>query len=150
MPILLEVTKEVRRSTGHIMVTTSYSNQQGSKSRRHPCQVLPTENIGVKTLSLGTDYSFCWLEGCQYVLCWTFNKVIESDTRSFLALEAFVTHRQVIRHFTSNGTAPCQNGLSNLLIPYREQPRSTRIVVAYPRPAFSTTMRTNHAPVIFG
>ena len=27
--------------------------------------------------------------------------------------------------------------------PYREQPRSTRIVVAYPRPAFSATSRTN-------
>ena len=27
--------------------------------------------------------------------------------------------------------------------PYREQPRSTRIVVAYPRPAFSATNRTN-------
>ena len=29
------------------------------------------------------------------------------------------------------------------LTPYREQPRSTRIVVAYPRPAFSATNRTN-------
>ena len=27
--------------------------------------------------------------------------------------------------------------------PYREKPRSTRIVVAYPRPAFSATNRTN-------
>ena len=27
--------------------------------------------------------------------------------------------------------------------PFREQPRSTRIVVAYPRPAFSATNRTN-------
>ena len=27
--------------------------------------------------------------------------------------------------------------------PYREQPRSTRVVVAYPRPAFSATNRTN-------
>ena len=27
--------------------------------------------------------------------------------------------------------------------PHREQPRSTRIVVAYPRPAFSATNRTN-------
>ena len=27
--------------------------------------------------------------------------------------------------------------------PYREQPRSTRIVVAYPRPAFSATNRRN-------
>ena len=32
--------------------------------------------------------------------------------------------------------------------PYREQPRSTRIVVAYPRPAFSATNRT-HVPTSF-
>ena len=29
---------------------------------------------------------------------------------------------------------------------YREQPRSTRIVVAYSRPAFSATKRTNYGP----
>ena len=32
---------------------------------------------------------------------------------------------------------------------YREQPRSTRIVVAYPRPAFSATNRTNYLPTSF-
>ena len=31
---------------------------------------------------------------------------------------------------------------SNLLTPYREQPRSTRILTAYPRPALSATKRT--------
>ena len=35
------------------------------------------------------------------------------------------------------------------LTPYRQQPRSTRIVVAYPRPAFSATKRKNHAPISF-
>ena len=50
---------------------------------------------------------------------------------------------------TSNGTYQCQNCSSNLLTPYREQPRSTRIVVAYPRPAFSATKRTNDAPTSF-
>ena len=54
-----------------------------------------------------------------------------------------------MRHFTSNGTDQCQNGLSNLLTPYREQPRSTRSVVAYPRPEFSATKRTNDAPIRF-
>ena len=34
------------------------------------------------------------------------------------------------------------SGSSNFLTPYREQPRSTRIVVAYPRPAFSATKQT--------
>ena len=41
---------------------------------------------------------------------------------------------------------PTNNKTVNQIIsftPYREQPRSTRIVVAYPRPAFSATNRTN-------
>ena len=60
-----------------------------------------------------------------------------------------VTRRQAMRHFTGHGTDQCRNGSSDILIPYREQPRSTRIVVAYPRPAFSATKRTNHARTIF-
>ena len=40
-----------------------------------------------------------------------------------------VARRQVMQHFTSNGTDQCQTGSSNLLTLYREQPRSTRIVV---------------------
>ena len=43
----------------------------------------------------------------------------------------------------------CQNGSSNPLTPYREQPRSTRIDVTYPWSAFSATRRTNHAPISF-
>ena len=50
---------------------------------------------------------------------------------------------------TSNGADQYQNSSSNLLTPYREQPRSTRIVAAYPRPAFSATNRTNYAPTSF-
>ena len=52
-----------------------------------------------------------------------------------------------MRHFTSNGTDQCQNGSSNFLTPYREQSRSNRIVVAYPRRAFSATKRIDHAPI---
>ena len=81
--------KEVRRSTGHLMVTTRYSDQQGSKSRQTLC------------------------------------------------------------HSTSNGTDQCQNGSSNLLAPDQEQSRSTRIVLAYLRTAFSATNRTNYAPTTF-
>ena len=73
--------KEVRRSTGHIMVTTRYSDQQ---------------------------------------LCGS----------------------------SSNGTDQYQNGLSNLLPPYREQPRSTRNVAAYPRTSVLSKkpekLRPNH------
>ena len=81
--------KEVRRSTGHIMVTIRYSDQQGSKSRQ-------------KLMPLYKQW-----------------------------------HHQ------------CQNGSSNLLAPYREQPRSTQNVAAYPRPAFSAKKRKNYAPTSF-
>ena len=54
-----------------------------------------------------------------------------------------------MRHFIRNGTEQCQNGSSNLLTPYRKQPRPTQIVVTYPRPAFSAIKRTNHAPINF-
>ena len=69
---------------GHIMVTTRYSDQQGSKSRQ---------------------------------------KVMRLYKR---------WHRPITK--TVNQTS---------FTPFREQPRSTRIVVAYPRPAFSATNRTN-------
>ena len=53
-----------------------------------------------------------------------------------------------MRHSISNSTDQCQNSSSNnLLTPCRGQPRSNRIVVAYPRSAFSTTKRTNHTPI---
>ena len=54
-----------------------------------------------------------------------------------------------MRHFTGNDTDQGQNDSSKLLIPYREQPQSTRIAFVYPRPAFSATKRTNHAPTRF-
>ena len=38
---------------------------------------------------------------------------------------------------------------TSILHIYREQPRSTRIVVAYPRPAFPATKRTDYAPTSF-
>ena len=57
--------------------------------------------------------------------------------------------RQKLCDTTSNGTDQHQNGSSNLLTPYREQPRSTRIVVAYPQPAFSATKRTIYPPISF-
>ena len=48
---------------------------------------------------------------------------------------------------TSNATDQCPTGLSNLLNPYREQRRSIRIVVAYPRPEFPATKRIIYAPI---
>ena len=46
-----------------------------------------------------------------------------------------------MRHFSSNVTDRCPDGSPNLFIPYREQPRSIRIVVAHPRLALSAIKR---------
>ena len=55
---------------------------------------------------------------------------IQIATKSYATLQAMaLTNRKTV-HQTS-------------FTPYREQPRSTRIVVTYPRPAFSATNRTN-------
>ena len=55
---------------------------------------------------------------------------IQIATKSYATLQAMAP--------TNNKTVH-----QNSFTPYREQPRSTRIVVAYPRPAFSATNRTN-------
>ena len=77
-----------------------------------------------------------------------FNKVVKSDSKRFCCHRG-VTRRQGMRYVTRNGIDQCQNGPSNLFTPYREHPRSTRIVVAYPRPVFSAAKRTNHASISF-
>ena len=55
---------------------------------------------------------------------------IQIATKSCATLQAMAPTNNKMVHQTS-------------FTPYREQPRSTRIVVAYPRPAFSATNRTN-------
>ena len=55
---------------------------------------------------------------------------IQIATKSYATLQAMAPTNNKTVHQTS-------------FSPYREQPRSTRIVVAYPRPAFSATDRTN-------
>ena len=55
---------------------------------------------------------------------------IQIATKSYATLQAMAPTKNKTVHQTS-------------FTPYREQPRSTRIVVAYPRPAFSATNRTN-------
>ena len=55
---------------------------------------------------------------------------IQIATKSYATLHAMAPTNIKTVHQTS-------------FTPYREQPRSTRIVVAYPRPAFSATNRTN-------
>ena len=55
---------------------------------------------------------------------------IQIATKIYATLQAMAPTNSKTVHQTSS-------------TPYREQPRSTRIVVAYPRPAFSATNRTN-------
>ena len=55
---------------------------------------------------------------------------IQIATKNYATLQAMAPTNNNSVHQTS-------------FTPYREQPRSTRIVVAYPRPAFSATNRTN-------
>ena len=114
-------------------------------------------------MSLGTNYSLYCLECCQNISesglqakdkedCLMCCPIQRSHQKRLNTSSSYrrVTRRQVMRHFTSNNTDQCQNGSSNnLLTPYREQPRPTRIVAPYPRPAFSVTERSNHAPTIF-
>ena len=54
---------------------------------------------------------------------------IQIATKSYATLQAMAPTNNKTVHQTS-------------FTPYREQPRSTRVVVAYPRPAFSATNRT--------
>ena len=82
--------KEVPRSTSHIMVTTRYSDQQGSKSRQTVTRLYKQWHRPISSGFIKPPYSI-----------------------------------------------------------YREQPRSTRIVVACPRPGFSAANRTNYVPTSF-
>ena len=92
--------------------------------------------------------SYKYREDCR--MCRLSTKVIKNHSKRFSSPRCRrVTRRQVMRRFTSNGTDQCQNGASKFLTPHLEKPRSTRIVVAYPRPAFSATNQTNHAPISF-
>ena len=56
---------------------------------------------------------------------------IQIATKSYATLQAMAPTNSKTVHQTS-------------FTPYREQPRSTRIVAAYPRPAFSATNRTTN------
>ena len=154
---------EVRRSTGQILVTTRYSDQERSQSRQNPCQIQPTKNIG----NLAGSRQCLWFllsgvlpgfQNMKYKLQRRLSDVlpihqsiyvIKSCTKSFLALGGLQTSYATL--FTSNDTNQCQNGSSNLPSPCLEQPRSAQIFVAYPRLliAFSATKRANHAPFSF-
>ena len=147
--------------------TTRYSDQQGSKSRQKVMRLsLVATSKTNCTLVLHRAYKVWWLclkqTACTLVLhraykvCWLCQKqpsdwsALYATTASDLpALCRFSTGAYNTRHSTSNGTDQYQNGSSNLLTLYREQPRSTRNVVAYSRPAFSAKNRKNYAPTSF-
>ena len=99
--------KEVRRSTGHIMVTTRYSDQQGSKSRQKVMRLYKQWHRPISKRFIKPPYS------------------------------GLATNTLNVRNNNNNNNS------------IREQPRSTRNVVAYPRPAFSAKNRKNYAPTSF-
>ena len=94
--------------------------------------------IGAKTMSLGTKCNFyCCIWSCQYyfrilvtsyredcLVCCPYNKVIKSDPKTCLALGGL--HEDTLCHTLQamTPTNQCQNGSSNFLTPYREQPQS--------------------------
>ena len=57
--------------------------------------------------------------------------------------QEFKSRKKVMRLYSGNGTDQYQNDSPKLLAPYREQPRSTRIVVAYPRLASCLSNKTD-------
>ena len=142
-------------------MTTRYSDQHGSKSRQKLCDSTSTGtdlvvvDSHIQRIVLATEETAVTQQvshrpiKCQSRLwsqretkghiVWTTRYSDQQGSKS----------RQKLCDSTSIRTDQYQNGSSNLLTPYREQPRSTRIVVAYPRPAFSATKRTNYAPTSF-
>ena len=128
------------------------SNKEGSKSRQNPCR--PNLPASRRCFRVQTRVPTAWSAASSYredcLMCWPSNKVVKSDSKTNPGYQR-VTQRQVMRHFTSNGTDQSQNGSSNK--PPDPISRATSIdsnfVVAYPRPAFSATKRTDHAPNSF-
>ena len=158
MPILFVVTKSYegqRVTTSKNPLLKPTGIQISTKPLPGPANREHDKSIGAKTLSLGTNYSFYFLECCQYfrsrvkryredrIMCCPSNNIIKRDSNSCYRR---VTRRQVMRHSKSYSTVQCQNGTSNLLTPYRKQPHITRIVIAYPRPVISAAKRMDHAP----
>ena len=142
-----------KKVAGHIIVTIR-STQTNRDSNRDKSLTGPTigkgrKVIGVKTMSLGANWKFplsgvlSVFQNLNYELqrrlvwCATHppksSKVIQKRFTNYRR----VTRRQVYATlYKRNGTDQCPNGLPNLLAPYREQPRPTRIIVSYPWRAF--------------
>ena len=144
------------------MATTRYSDQQGSKSRQNPCQVQSPESIG----NLSASRRCLWVRTTvSTVIVWSTtsistselliqatektiwcaapsNKVIKSDSKGGWLHDDKLWD-------TLQGMASANAKTVHQTSSYREQPRSTSTVVAYPRPALSATKRTNHAPSSF-
>ena len=158
--------KEVRRSTGHIMVTTRCLNQKGSRSRQKPSQVQPTENTG----NISASRRFLWVrstvstavsgvlpvfqnlkkkqainsEDCP--MCCPFKKVIKSDTQSFLALLEDKLCDILQAMAPTNVETVHQTSMFHI---ESNPERRARTVVTYPRQTFSATKRTNRATFSF-
>ena len=146
--------KEVRRSMGHIMVTTHYSNQQGSKSRQNLCEVQPTENIE----NLSAPRRCLWVratvqflpsrvlpifQNLKYKLQIGLSDVLpiqqshQKGYKKLFSSSRTVARRQVIyATLYKQWHRPMSKRFIRPPYSYRKQSLSTRIVVTYPRPAF--------------
>ena len=133
------------RSTGHIMVTLCHLIQQGSKQRQNPCQIKPPENIeNLPALQFLLSGVLPLIQNLNYKLHYRLSKrAAHLPNKVFkIAFNCSTSYRtvtggEIVRYFTRHCADQFQNNTSKVLTLLEEQPRSTRIVIAYPRPTFS-------------
>ena len=94
-----------------------------------------------------SDYEQQATEDC--LMCCPTNKVIKSGTKRFLALGGL--HEDKLCDIVQQWHRTMSKRFSKHLYSIsRATPIDSRIVVAYPRPAFSATKRTNHVFGVLG
>ena len=120
-------------------MTTSYSNQQGSKSRQDPCQVqlqYPRtsgtyrrhDDVFVYELQLLLSGVLPILQNLSYKLQKRLSYVLPIDQsnqkwlKTFSSLSEGYTKSRNVTHSASNGTDQCLNGSPNLLTISRANP----------------------------
>ena len=110
--------KEARRSTGHIMGQTHYSDQEGSKSRQNPCQVQPTEKLETywrqdNVFGYELQFLMSGVLPSLPTLNYKLQRRLLDDVLPFQQSQQYkkyssfrkvTTRRQVIRHFASNSS----------------------------------------------
>ena len=103
----------------YIMVTTPYSNQQGSRSRQNPRWVQnhprSSGTIRVKTISLGSNYSLHSLEGCPYFIFQNLNYKLQR--RSCLICCSFTKVNKSYSKTSPSFSIPRHSEIKDYLVP---------------------------------